>query len=348
MTNLIVSLAFLALALLGVVMRKTYYSLPIKELKRRAAKRDEQAKKLYGAVAYERSLRALLWLYIGFTSAVSLILLCRSLEVWLSLLIVAPLLWLTFSFIPATKVTKFGMNVTLFFTPAVVWILSYTHPSLSNTTEKIENHFVKHGHTKLFEKDDLIDLIAKQKRQKDSRFTQEELDIAKRALEFTDQKVSEILIPSSECKRIKAGDHIGPVLIDEIYKSRQKYVLVQEDGKGPFLGILDADKLGIGSEGYVRNIMSPTIYYIHEDDSLSDALKAFFVTNFPAFVVTNDHAEFVGIATVEEILKKLMGHIPGDEFSEYSDISAVANRHNPNESIKSENLEEESEEVKDS
>src|SRR5262249_11847496 len=152
----------------------------------------------------------------------------------------------------------------------------------------------------LFERDDLIDLIAKQKRQHDSRFTLEELDIAKRALEFSDKTVSEILIPKKDTKTVLAREHVGPVLIDEIYKSSQKYILVKESEKGQFIGVLDAETLGISTEGSVSNLMRPTIYYLHEDDNLSEALRAFFVTNFPVFIVVNSQEEFVGIATVEE------------------------------------------------
>ena len=331
MTSYIVALIFLGLAFLGIVARKTYYHLPVKELKRLAAKHDKQAVKLYPAVAYERSLRALLWLYIGLTSAVSIIILCRNLPVWLSLVVVGPLLWVAFSYVPATKVSSFAMKMTLFVTPAVVWILNYLHPMLSNSSAKIEKRYSAAHHTKLFERDDLIDLIQRQKRQPGSRFTDEELDIAQRALKFSDQSVSEVITPRKSTKSIMADDLVGPVLIDELYKSRQKYVLVQDEEKGPFIGVIDAENLGINSSGLVRDLMRPCVYYLHEDDSLGDALKAFFITNFPVFVVVNEHEDFVGIVSVEQILKKLMGHIPGDEFSEYSDISAVASRHKPKE-----------------
>lgn len=329
MTTFLVALVLLALTLMGVAVRKTYYHLPVKELKRRAVKHDSRAAKLYSAVAYGRSLRVLLWLYIGLTTAATIILLSRSLPVWLSLLVVGPLLWLAFSFMPATKVSSYSMNLTLYVTPLITWILGYLHPSLSSSTEKIEKRLQKAKRTKLFEKDDLIHLIEEQQNQQDSRFTKEELEIARRALQFGDHKVSDILIPAKSTKTILSMDHLGPVLIDEIYQSKQKYILVCEKKKGPFVGILEAENLGLHSQGLVHNLMRPTVYYLHEDDTLSEALKAFFVTNFPVFVVVNEHEEFAGIVTVEEILKKLMGHIPGDEFSEYTNPSAVANRHNP-------------------
>src|SRR5580698_3903182 len=97
MANIILGVVFLVLALFGMVLRKTYFSLPISELKRRAQKHDPDAAQLYRAAAYGDSLRGLLWLYVGLTSALSLILLARELPVWLGVLIIGPLLWIAFS-----------------------------------------------------------------------------------------------------------------------------------------------------------------------------------------------------------------------------------------------------------
>src|SRR4051812_38725175 len=102
------AIILLILALAGVVIRKTYGYLPPRELKRQAEKHDKLAKQLYRAVAYGNSLRGLLWLFIGLTTAGGVILLARTLNVWVSLLIVAPLLWVAFSLIPATRLTKVG------------------------------------------------------------------------------------------------------------------------------------------------------------------------------------------------------------------------------------------------
>jgi CBS domain containing-hemolysin-like protein len=73
--------------------------------------------------------------------------------------------------------------------------------------------------------------------------------------------------------------------------------------------------------------MDETVYYVHENDTLSEALHAFFVTNHPMFIVVNSFEEFVGIITVENILHQLLGHIPGEEFDQYANLSAVAAKH---------------------
>ena len=86
------AITLLLLAVIGVVARKTYFYLPLRELKRQAEKRDPLATQLYRAAAYGNSLKALLWLYIGLTTAAGIIVLARELDVWVSILVIGPIL----------------------------------------------------------------------------------------------------------------------------------------------------------------------------------------------------------------------------------------------------------------
>jgi CBS domain containing-hemolysin-like protein len=327
MTNIVLACVFLILALVGVVVRKTYFRIPARELKRRAEKGDKHARQLYRAVAYGSSLQALLWLYIGVTSAASIVLFAQNLSLLVSLLIVGPLLWATFSLLPSTRITKYGRGITEFVTPMLAWLLNYLHPLLSRSSEVVRRRYVVSDHTRLYEKDDLLDLIERQHWQDDSRLTDEEIEIIKRAIRFPERHVYEALTPSKAVKTVLADETLGPVLISELHDSGQDFVLVQAEKEGDFVGALNIRRLGIHTSGKVKDFMHQNIYYLHEDDSLSDALHAFFVTNHPVFVVVNSHQEHVGIITIENVLKKLLGHMPGDDFDQYSDPAAVAARH---------------------
>jgi CBS domain containing-hemolysin-like protein len=327
MANLILGIVFLIFALLGMVLRKTYFYLPLRELKRRAQKHDKHAAQLYRAAAYGNSLRSLLWLYIGMTSAISLILFARSLPVWLGVLIVGPLLWIVFSLLPASRTTKLGIWLTQIVTPIVSWLLNLLHPVLSRGADFVDKRYVTPKHTGLYEREDLMQLIQNQQNQPDSRISDEELEIVYRTLNFDTNKVSDIFTPRSKVKTILAGDVVGPVLIDELHKNDQDYVLVRETKKGPFIGTLAFNELNLKSKGYVRDIMESTVYYLHENDSLTEALHAFFVTNHPLFVVINSFEEYIGIVSIENILHKLIGHVPGDDFDQYTSSAAVASRY---------------------
>ncbi len=325
--SLTFAIILLLLAIGGVVVRKTYYYVPVRELKRRAEHGDHLAKKLYPAVAHGSSLRALLWLYIGLTTAASLIVLAKILPVWASLLIVGPILWAAFSWLPASRVTKIGARLTVLVTPAILFILNFLHPLLSRSTDAIQKYTTVNSHTGIYERDDLLKLIEDIEWQKDNRITPEELEIAKRALNFNDYSVSDILTSRKKIKTVLATDTVGPILIDELHKSGQDFVLVRDKKGGDVVGTLAFSKLGLGSEGKVSDLMNPKIYYIHENDGLGEALHAFFVTNHSLFIVVNSFEEYVGIISVENILKQLLGHIPGEDFDQFQDKVAVASRH---------------------
>jgi len=327
MLSFILAIVLLLLALAGIVVRKTYYALPLPELKRKAERHDPLAVQLYPAVAYGSSLRTILWLYIGLTSAASLIVLARLLPVWLGLLILGPLLWAAFSWLPASRTSKLSRKLAARVAPAINWLLNFLHPALSRSADAVHARLSTAPHTGLFERDDLVALIERQQHQTDSRLSNEELEIAKRALQFEDYAVADVLIPRKQIKMIKPDDTVGPVLIDEVHKSGGGYALVREKPKAPFEGSLAFSRLGIHATGKVSNLMETPVYYLHESDSLGQALHAFFTTNHPMFVVINSFEEFVGIVTIESVLKLLLGHVPGDDFEEYANPAAVAARH---------------------
>ncbi len=327
MANFIAATLLLLLAIAGVVIRKTYYYVPDHELKRRAEHQDKVAAQLYRAVAYGNSLRVLLWIFIAATSAGGFVLLSRVAPIWLSLIVVIGLMWAAFSWLPASKVTRAGIKLTSLATPILARLLDYLHPLLSRSGDIVERRYSAVTHTGIFEREDLLALIDRQQQQEGSRISHEELDIAKRALSFDDNKVGDVLTPRKQIKTVLADDVLGPILIDELHQGGQANVLVRESPKGPFVGSLDFAHLDHHRSGKVKDVMTPTVYYVHESDSLSQALHAFFVTNHPLFIVVNSFEEYVGIITIENMLRQLFGHLPGDEFDEYANLSAVASRH---------------------
>jgi CBS domain containing-hemolysin-like protein len=327
MSNLLLGIIFLALATLGVVMKKTYYFIPAKELKRRAEAQDKIAVSFYRAVAYGSSLRVMLWLYIALTAGAGLVLVAKSFSLFIGLIIVALALYVIFSVLPTMSSSRLGILVTKSATPAVAWLLNYLHPVLDRLSGKVNSFYFANPSTGIYDSSDLMDLLHRQQHQPDSRLSQEEIEIIKRAIAFSDKKVADVLIPRKQIKSILASDTIGPILIDELHKIQQSHVLVKESPKGKVVGSLAFNDLSINSKGHVSDMMNKTVYYLNQDDSLSEALHAFFTTNQAMFIVVNGFEEYVGVVTIEVIIKQLMGHIPGSDFESYTSLQAVASKH---------------------
>jgi CBS domain containing-hemolysin-like protein len=327
MDSYIVAVILLLLAIVGVVVRKTYYYVPARELKRRAEHHDPLAATLYPAVAYGDSLRGLLWIWIGLSTAGAFVLLAHVAPVWMGLIAVVLLLWVVDSWLPSSRVTHAGVKLTSLVTPLIVWLLSHLHRPLSRGTGIVQKAYTAEPHTGLFDREDLLEVLEQQQHQPDSRLSDEEIEIAKRALHFSDYTVSDVLIPRKKVKTALAGDTIGPVLIDELHKNGQGYMLVRESAKGDFVGMLAFKRLSLRSTGQVKNVMDKEIYYLHADDSLTQALHAFFTTNCPLFVVVDSAEDYVGIISIDTILRQLLGHVPGEDFESYHDLAAVVRRH---------------------
>jgi CBS domain containing-hemolysin-like protein len=327
MTDYIAALLLLAVAVAGVVIRKTYYSVPANELKRQAERNEPGARELHRVVSYGSSLRVFLWLLIALPSAVGVVLLARSVPLLVSLTAVLLLLWVSYSWLPASRVTRFGRSLTLTVSPVIAWLLNYLHPVLVRGAGLAEKRYNRDAHTGLYEREDLLKLIEQQQRQKDSRVSPEELEIARRALSFGDHEVGDIMTPRAEVQILSGGATIGPILIDELHQKGTEYALVRDTDEGPFTGVLTVKYLNLKSKGHIRDITDPRVYFLHENDRLSEALHAFFSSNSPLFIVVNSFEEYVGVVTMENILKQLLGHVPGDGFDSYEEPAAVTTRH---------------------
>jgi CBS domain containing-hemolysin-like protein len=322
----IIALFFLLLSLSGVVARKTYYYVSAKELKRQAAAGDLVSTQLYQAVSYGDSLRVLLWLYISLTAAIGVVLLARLAPAWLGCIAVVVLLWIFYSWLPASRVTSLGMHVTRMLNPIFLRLLHLLHPSLSRSAKQVIRRYNAEAHTGLYEKADLLELLSAQQAQPGSRFTAEELAIAAQALQFDTYKVRDILTPRVAIRTVSANDTVGPILIDEIHRLEHPFVLVADKDEHDIIGILTAQSLGIDSTGKVADHVQQTVYFLHENDSLADALQAYHHTNSSLYVVVNTHQEYVGIITLSDVLARLLGPKPAG-FNDYEDRRAVADRH---------------------
>ncbi len=320
---LVVVLALLLLV--GVAMQKTYSSLPRKEFKRRAQMGDELAALLYRAVAYGQSLDVLLWLIIGLCSAGVFVILSRELNGWLAFLVTTGIIWLGFAWLPASRVTKVNSFVTAKLTPVVAWLLRFLFPVLNLLSRLSDGLHPITIHTGLYQKEDLLDLIATQRVQADNRVDEEALRIAQHALTYGDKLIRDVMVPRNMVRMVSADDSLGPVLLAELHESGYSRFPVYKDSPDKVVGTLHARDLVVAKTGgKVSGVMQKTVYYVHEDESLDRALQAFLKTKHHLFMVVNEYEEIVGIITIEDVLEHIIGKKILDEFDQYEDLRAVA------------------------
>jgi CBS domain containing-hemolysin-like protein len=72
--------------------------------------------------------------------------------------------------------------------------------------------------------------------------------------------------------------------------------------------------------------MRRDVVYIHDEQSLHDALAAIIKTHHHLLIVVNSFEEFVGVISIEDIFEQIVGRSIQDEFDQYDDLRAVATR----------------------
>jgi CBS domain containing-hemolysin-like protein len=325
MLLLIFALFVLAFLLFGVVLLKVYQEVPLKELKRRVRKGDEIAKLLHGPVAYGKSLDLLLWIDIALSGSLLTHILSRLLPLWLSVFIVAGLIWVVFAWLPNTRITSYAVKLATFVSPALKWLLERLHPLLLRASKFVERHQSVTVHTGLYTKEDIVELIDQQKIQTDNDIDTESLQIVKHALQFGDKKVADVMTPRRMMKTVADVDVLGPVLMGELHDSGHSRFPVYENDEENFVGTLYLrDAIGAKAGGFVKGIMRKETFFVNDQQSIARVLDAFIKTKHHMFLAVNNFEEVVGIITIEDVVEQVIGKQIIDEFDQYEDLRAVA------------------------
>ncbi|HSX46966.1 MAG TPA: CBS domain-containing protein [Patescibacteria group bacterium] len=315
------------LTLLAVSLQRTYARVPLKQLKHRARQGDGLAAAMLKAVGFGHSLRAVLWFLVGLTSAGFFVMIAQVAPPWFALAASGVLVWLGFVWLPAARVTFISERIAAWCAPMLAKLLNYLHPVLDRIITVIHKHRPVRVHTGLYDRQDLIDLLEQQQVQPDSRIERAELEIALHALKFGDDTVIEHMTPRRMVKAVSIEAPLGPVVMDELHASGHSRFPVYEGKPDNIVGTLYLrDLVRAKNSGTVQKLTKPDVAYVHEDQSLYDALQAILRTHHQLFIVVNSFEEYVGIITIEDVLEAIIGSPIIDEFDQYDDLRAVAAR----------------------
>lgn len=217
--TLLLNVVLLITTLLTISLERTYYRVKPKEMKRRAREGDAFAAALYRAVAYGASLRLLLWLLVGTSAGAFFVVFSRSASPWLAFLVIAAVVWFGFAWLPNSRVTVISAYIAKWLGGPLGWLLGKLHPLLDSLASIIRRYRPLHFHSGLYRKEDLLELLNHQATQFDNKITAQEIEMAQRALQFSDKKIADIMVPRRVVKVVSVNDTVGPILIDELHKS---------------------------------------------------------------------------------------------------------------------------------
>ncbi len=324
MLKLFAILILFLVAILAVALNRAYKELPAIELKRRAREHNVSARRIYRAAVYEKELSLLLWIITILTATEAFVLLTRGLAAWLSFIAIAVILWLSFTLLPYITIPP-AMRLAELLAPVFGWLINRLQPVLSPLVKILGHGSHAHQDTKLYQIEDLLDLLHRQTEEAENRIPLERLDMAARALTFGDVSVVDVMVPRRMVVLVNAHDSIGPILMDSLHKSGHSRFPVFEAKENNIVGTLYLkDIIDKRKGGLVSGAMSKQVYYVHEDYTLEQVLHAFLKTKHHLFIVIDKFEEVVGIITIEDVLEQIIGAPIVDEFDKYDDLRAVA------------------------
>lgn len=324
----LLSLFLAGFVLLGVSLQRAYTQVPVKELQRRARQKDPKATQLHQAAAYGASLNVFLWLIVGLASAIFFVFVARHFSGFVAVLCSGLLLTASFRWLPNRDAKQISMWFASTLAPAFAWLLHYIHAPLSWLVLHTRKFLTpRSNHTGIYDKQDFLDIINDQKDQPGNRISETDLELVSHALMFGEKLVSDHMTPRRAVKAIGINDSIGPILMSELHDSGFSRFPVYEGKKDNIVGTLFLkDLVNTKATAKVRDVMRKAVCYVHEDQSLHDALQAILKTHHHLLVVVNDFEDYVGILTIEDVLEQVIGKAIIDEFDQYEDIRAVAQR----------------------
>ncbi len=209
----------------------------------------------------------------------------------------------------------------------LAWLLNRLHPLLDWLASLIRRYRPLHFHSGLYRKEDLLELLSNQASQFDNKIADQELEMARRALQFSDYIIRDVMVPRRVVKVVNITNTIGPVFINELHQTGHSRFPVFEGKKDNIVGALYLrDLVGLKATGTVKEVMSKKVYYVHEEQSLQDVLQAIIKTHHQLFIVVNSFEEFVGVIGMEDVMEQIVGQPIMDEFDRYEDLRAVAER----------------------
>lgn len=326
MLSFLFGLLLLVVAVVLWVLLRTYQHIPTKELKRLARRGDHVAELLYRAASFNGSLRLLLGGGSLLFAVLAFANLSSALGFFWAVVVVLVVVGLGYVLlVPSGELKRSSLWLAQKAAPGIGWLLERVQPVTSALVRFAERFRHVSVHTGLYEKEDIVELLERQKNQPDSRIAPDEIDLLAHALTFGDKQVGDAMVPKRAVKSVSADESIGPVLMSDLHSSGHSRFPVYGEKHDDIVGVLYLRRLvNKAHTGKVADVMSKKITYVHEDFSLHRTLQAFLKTKQHLFLVVNSFEELVGIITVEDIIEQMIGKHIIDEFDQYDDLRAVA------------------------
>ncbi len=335
MFTIIWVIALILIALCAVSTNKVFHHLPILELKRQARSGQSIAKALYRAANFGQSLQAFLLVIALFATGGSIALFFSNMPLWLALILSAFDIGLIFLWVPYSRLTSIETRLAVLLTPFISICMHYVQGPFDRLGRILHGYYDDDAIAGIYEVDDLLKVLDKQKTHPGNRIPVEDIDRARRALRFGSKTVGDIYVPRKAVIGVKPTDSVGPKLMDQLHKSGHTIFPVIEGKSEKVVGIIRLeDIVNIKHSISISEIMNTDIHYVYDDALINNILDDFFESRGLIFVVENKFNEFVGIVTLQDVLRLITGRSSKQKSSDTkSDIITIVDEETGTEQV---------------
>jgi hypothetical protein len=324
MVDFILALVFLFLAFIFLELEKGYKILPLDELRFRAKHNNPVYDLIYRVNTFNKALDYTLWFLITLSATLGVVLFNKIAPFWIGLIAVALFLFILFIWLPNRKLNKTSIFFIKNFTPLLIKFLNISYPLFGRL--KLNKERSIHYQNSVFEFGDLKKFYKNLSHKDDIRITNDELKILINFTKLFTKSVSEVGQNYSKLTKIKVSDPISPVVLDELYKSKQDFILVLDKQK-KVVGYLDIKNVDIRKEGRVEDYIQTDLNYLSEEDSLIEVFLAYQKTGSLVYLIVDDNQKTVGLINVKDVIDLILKNKNLVNDFNYSSIDEVSKKY---------------------
>lgn len=302
--NLALILVFSVLAVLFSIIRRVYAFSAGKNLF--GEELESKYQRIFTQITNNKNIiNVELWTLIVLCSAVSLTAIDNYVDSWAAVFAFALFISMIFIYLANYQPRNLSINIAKAFSGIVIKMANVTKKYLKFIPPASKN-YQNQSTNQVYEKSDLIDFFQRQSELPNNKISDDLLKLLSNMTERNDYQAADMMTNMKKVKKIDSEQEIGPVVIDELHKTGNKYFLVEDKKQDELIGYIKLrDLTSLKSSGKIRGAINKELEYVETTDELMELIETFLTSSCPIFLV-RDSGETVGVITIDECLEKLL------------------------------------------
>lgn len=319
MLHLILFILFISASLYGFSIITSFEFMSMGELKRQAHNPSSDAARVYPVRTYGIELWFLLRFFQGIFLSVS----------FLELYFLSNGFWVTigtiifFMYVTARRPQK-NLHRAAQVSVVIERLLIIAHPVFRSVASYLGRN-IEIEKPIMFESKEALIEILRNNEENSKTVSKDVIEIAINSLQFGEKLVGDTMTPLAAVHFVKENELLSPVVLSELHDSGFSRFPVCKGTNQTIIGTLYIkDALKLKKPQPASEVMRHEVFYCNEMQNLDTALKAFLKVKHHMFIVVNEFEDVVGVLSIEDILREIIGSPIMDEFDQHEDLREVA------------------------